>query len=101
MGNLPLKLLFFLAVKAFKKQQCVDYILNDFAIIHVKMESSSYLRRVQSLQYTQADKIGIIGGTLGLFTGFSFIFILESFYWVLIVLKNIVISKLALGDISS
>ena len=72
----------------FSIERCRHYIRNDFAIIKIRIQGSSYLKRVQKLKYSDADKFAIVGGTLGLFTGFSFIVIFELFYWLVITLKK-------------
>ena len=69
-------------------QRCQHYVQNEFARIKIRI-SSSYLKRVQSLKYSDADKFSIVGGTLGLFTGFSFIVIFELFFWIGITLKKV------------
>ena len=54
------------------------------------MDGSSYLKRLQSLKHGDADKFAIIGGTLGLFTGFSFIVIFELIYWIIVTIKKVI-----------
>ena len=68
--------------------RCRHYVQNEFARIKIRI-SSSYLKRVQSLKYSDTDKFSIVGGTLGLFTGFSFIVIFELFFWIGITLKKV------------
>ena len=70
------------------KRVCENYIKTQFARIQVKMDGSSYLRRIQSLKYKDSDKFAIIGGTLGLFTGFSFIVFFELLYWILVTVQK-------------
>ena len=41
----------------------------------------SYRKISQKLRVTFTDQIGSIGGTLGLFCGFSFLAIIEMLYW--------------------
>ena len=55
------------------------------------MDGLSYLKRLQSLKYEDADKFAIIGGTLGLFTGFSFIVIFELIYWIIVTMKKFIV----------
>ena len=47
------------------------------------------MKRVQSLKYSEADKFAIVGGTLGLFTGFSFIVIVELLFWIIVTIKKV------------
>ena len=73
---------------------CKKYIKTQFARVQVKIDGSSYLRRIQSLKYKVSDKFAVIGGTLGLFTGFSFIVFFELLYWILVTIhKNMSGSK--------
>ena len=67
---------------------CENYIRTQFARVQVKMDGSSYLRRIQTLKYKDSDKFAIIGGTLGLFTGFSFIVFFELLYWILVTVQK-------------
>lgn len=68
---------------------CRKYIRSEYARITIRIDGSSYLRRVQSLKHGDADKFAIIGGTLGLFTGFSFIVIFELFYWIVLTIQRV------------
>ena len=52
------------------------------------MDGTSYLRRIQSLKYNDSDKFAIIGGTLGLFTGFSFIVCFELLHWICVTIQK-------------
>ena len=70
----------------FSKKSCLDYVANGFSRITVKVVGSSYLRRSQSIAMSFSDKLGVIGGTIGLFSGFSFIAIFELGYWIIITL---------------
>ena len=70
----------------FAKKSCLDYIANGYSRITVKIVGSSYLRRSQSIAMSFSDKLGVIGGTIGLFSGFSFVALFEFGYWVVITL---------------
>ena len=67
---------------------CRHYIGNEFARVIIKMKGSSYLKRVQTLKYSEAEKFTMVGGTLGLLTGFSFIVVFELLYWIVITFKK-------------
>ena len=69
---------------------CKHYISTQFARIHIRLDGTTHLRRLQSLKYTSGDKIAIIGGTFGLFTGFSFIALFEALYWILVTVFKLV-----------
>ena len=63
--------------------------MNDLALVKVQIEGLSFLKTIKSLKYSWSDKLGTIGGTLVLFTGFSFLAVVEMMYWILITLINI------------
>ena len=67
-------------------KSCLDYVANGFSWITVKVVGSSYLRRSQSISMSFSDKLGVIGGTIGLFSGFSFVALFEFCYWFVITL---------------
>ena len=67
-------------------EKCYDYVSKGYARVTVKMAGSSYLRRSQSIAMSFSDKLGVIGGTVGVFSGFSFIGLFELCYWVVITL---------------
>ena len=57
------------SLSQYEQKRCQSYLREEFALIKIRLEGSSYLRRVQSLNYKFFDKISIVGGTLGLFSG--------------------------------
>ena len=67
---------------------CKRYVKTQYARIRLKMDGTSYLRRIQSLKYNDSDKFAIIGGTLGLFTGFSFIVCFELLHWICVTIQK-------------
>ena len=67
-------------------EKCYDYVSKGYARVTVKMAGSSYLRRSQSITVSFSDKLGVIGGTVGLFSGFSFVALFEFGYWIFITL---------------
>ena len=40
------------------------------------------IQLIKDVRLTFADKLGIFGGTIGVFTGISFITIIEILYWI-------------------
>ena len=72
---------------------CKSYVSSQFARIHVRLDGTTHLRRLQSLRYSLGDKLAIIGGTFGLFSGFSFIALFEALHWILVTVYNLVWSK--------
>ena len=64
------------------EERCRQYVTNDYARITIKMDQSSYMRRTQKVALSFSDKLGIMGGILCLFLGFSFVSLFEFGYWV-------------------
>ena len=48
---------------------------------------------IQSERISTSEKIGSIGGTLGLFTGFSFLAAVEMIYWAITTLVRAFVKK--------
>lgn len=71
------------------KKSIFDSFMKDIAIIEVQIGGQSYIKMRQTLRKTLGDKVGELGGTLGLFTGFSFMAIVELIYWILVTLLRI------------
>ena len=76
--------------KDYLVSKCLSSFEKDVAIIEVKIEGNSHVILKKSLKYTITDKIGTIGGSLGLFTGFSFMALVEILYWILVTITKIV-----------
>ena len=70
------------------RKVCKQYIQNEYALVTVRIEGSSFLRRTASLKYNMSDKVAVIGGTLGLFSGFSILVLFEILFWVFMTLKK-------------
>ena len=70
-------------------EYCIQELMTNMAKVTIEIDGFSYLSRVQSLRYSISDKIGTIGGLLGLFTGFSFLALVEIFYWMIVTIKDI------------
>ena len=73
-------------LRVHSEEKCYDYVSKGYARVTVKMAGSSYLRRSQSITVSFSDKLGVIGGTVGLFSGFSFVALFEFGYWIFITL---------------
>ena len=72
---------------------CKEYVSTQFARIRIRIDGATHLKRIQTLKYSSSDKFAIIGGTFGLFTGFSFIAIFEFFHWLLVTIFKLVWQK--------
>ena len=63
-------------------------IQSDLRYIYVRMVRPSTVIIVKTATMTAIDMISNIGGTLGLFSGFSIISGLEILYWITLVIKG-------------
>ena len=54
----------------------------DKATITVKLEGPTFRKYRRSMRVSFTDKLGSIGGTLGLFSGFSLMAIIELIHWI-------------------
>ena len=73
-----------------KMKSCKKHILKDLTIIEIQlMSKGGYRKMSQKLRVTISDQIGSVGGTLGLFCGFSFLAIVEMIHWAWIGFKKI------------
>ena len=70
-------------------EKCRSYLKHEYAHVTIRIDGTTYLKRVKSLKYKESDKFAIVGGTLGLFSGFSFIVIFELLYWVVVSVKRL------------
>ena len=77
-------------ISEYRLALCQNYVKNEFAQVTIRIDGSSYLRHIQSLSMSTADKIGAIGGTLGLFSGFSFLVLFEIFHWAWMTVQKLV-----------
>ena len=60
---------------------CKTLHKQDIAVLEIQMEGQAFLRMKQSLRYSDSDKLGVVGGTLGLFCGASVIALAEIFHY--------------------
>jgi len=63
-------------------QWICEYLLgNDLALVTVEMDPGGYTLSTKNLRTSMTEKLASFGGTLGLFTGMSFVSIAEIIYW--------------------
>ena len=70
-------------------KKCREIFKGDVAHVVIKMENQSFMKLKKSLKYNTTIKLGTIGGTIGLFTGFSFMALVEIAYWIIITIKRV------------
>ena len=69
-------------------ENCISYIKNEYAHVRVRIDGSSFLRHGAGLAYSTSDKFALIGGTVGLFSGFSVLVIFEIIHWLAITIRR-------------
>ena len=70
-------------------EKCKNYIKNEYAHVRVRIDGSSFLRHGAGLKYSTSDKFALIGGTVGLFSGFSVLVVFEVIHWLVVTIKRI------------
>ena len=81
------------------KEFCKTILRKDIALVHVQIDGQTFVKLKQSLRVTIADKFGSIGGTLGLFCGFSILAAFEVVFWILKALNILLCEKKCTKDI--
>lgn len=81
------------------EELCQNLYESDIAVVEIQIEGQSYVKMRQSLRVTFTDKLGTIGGTLGICTGFSVLALVEALYWTCIVVRQLFGSNNANDDI--
>ena len=69
---------------------CKSFLFRDVSILRVRMESHTVTKLKRNLRVTVTDKLGSIGGTLGLLTGFSTLACIEVFHWMVKIGYNVI-----------
>ena len=72
---------------------CKNIYQKDKAKVTVKLEGRSFTQLKRSLRVTFSEKLGFIGGTLGLFSGFSLLAIMEMMHWMCTIVSSVISSK--------
>ena len=75
------------------KKMCEKIVTEDKSELIIRMEGPTFMTLKRSLRVTAADKLGSIGGTLGLFTGFSLLAIMEVIHWICKIINSLVLSN--------
>ena len=61
---------------------CHKMVETDMAVVKVRLATETYAESRQRIKMKLADKVASFGGTLGLFTGMSFLSIIEIAFWI-------------------
>ena len=77
----------------YSKDLCEKIITKDRAKLIIRMEGPTFMTLKRSLRVAFADKLGSIGGTLGLFSGFSLLAIMELIHWIFKIINSLIVSK--------
>lgn len=67
-----------------ESQLCIDHSRENNAYIIMYVKEPTMIQLIKDVKLTFADKLGIFGGTIGVFTGISFITMIEIAYWIII-----------------
>ena len=72
---------------------CEKIKTKDRATIEIRLEGPTFMTLKRSKRVTFVDKLGSIGGTLGLFSGFSLLAIVELIHWIFKIINSLIVSK--------
>ena len=70
--------------------QMVPKPFQPLRVVQIFFDTATYDKIVKDVSVTLADQLGVIGGTMGLFAGFSFLSALEIVYFVIKYLISVV-----------
>ena len=77
----------------YSRDLCEQITAKDKASLLIRLEGPTFMTLKRSLRVTFADKLGSIGGTLGLFSGFSLLAIMELIHWICKIINSLIISR--------
>ena len=69
---------------------CETYVKNYISFVSVSSPTGSIVRTIHDNRFTFNDKLGTVGGTLGLFTGMSILSIAEVFIFSFVLVASII-----------
>ena len=72
---------------------CISMKTNDMVSVRLRLEGPSFTTMKRSLKDTFTDKLGSVGGTLGLFSGFSLLAIVELMHWICRIFNSLITSQ--------
>ena len=82
-----------LAMGKYFKGLCRKCIGEDRTELIVRLEGPTFMTLKRSQRVTFVDKLGSIGGTLGLFSGFSLLAIMELIHWIFKIINSLIVSR--------
>ena len=75
---------------------CKQFTVENHAYIIMYIREPTMIQLIKDVRLSFDDKLGIFGGTIGVFTGISFITMMELIYWVLIaVIERFKVTKMS------
>ena len=63
-------------------EDCLERLKKDHALLEVIVKEPRVMQISQNVRVSFEDKLGIAGGTIGLFSGLSLISVVETLYWI-------------------
>ena len=70
------------------EETCKQYLQNEYAHVRVRIDGSSFMKHSAGLSYSTSDKFALVGGTVGLFSGFSVLVIFEIIHWLVTTIRR-------------
>ena len=71
-----------------KTDLCEKLTSGNYAYLIIYVEKPTMMQLIKDIKLTVEDKMGIFGGTIGVFTGITFITIIEFCYWIIVTIYD-------------
>ena len=75
--------------KAAEFTECENFLLNNYARVTIQIDGKNAISYENVYATNTISKLGMVGGVLSLFSGFSFIVIFEAMYWIGVITKDL------------
>ena len=69
--------------------ECENYLLNDYARVTIQIDGKNAILYENVMATNMISKLGMVGGVLSLFSGFSFIVVFEALYWIGVIAQDV------------
>ena len=66
-----------------------DFLINNYARVIIQIDGKNAISYENVYATNTISKLGMVGGVLSLFSGFSFIVIFETMYWIGVISKDL------------